>query len=151
MQKYQITMMIQNNTSDFSMRETSRRVQQINSCNIHLNSSRNLSRFPRSRSPVRTNNDDAREEECPVKSRRAGRIEKFEIKCLKVRRVRRQRSVENNGTEGARGPIETTIYQRPLLSIIAPDGNADRTWKKVVLSVSRPRRSEISQASGTNG
>lgn len=37
-------MMIQNNT--LPMRKTFRRAQQINSCNIHLNSSRNLSRFP---------------------------------------------------------------------------------------------------------
>lgn len=65
-------------------------------------------------------------------------IEKFEIKCLKVRGASGagEGGVENNGTEGARGPIETTIYQQPLLSIMAPDGNADRTRRKVVLSVS---------------
>jgi len=82
--KYRIIVI--QNTNDFSLRETFQHAQQINSCNIYLNFSHNLSRF---RPSVRTNNDDAREEECPAKSRRAGRIEKFEIKCLKVRRIRR--------------------------------------------------------------
>lgn len=45
------------------------------------------------------------------------RIEKFEIK----RRGRAQsgEDMENNGTEGGYGPIETTIYQRILLSVMA--------------------------------
>lgn len=44
-------------------------------------------------------------------------IEKFEIK----RRGRAQsgEDMENNGTEGGYGPIETTIYQRILLSVMA--------------------------------
>lgn len=43
------------------------------------------------------------------------RIEKFEIK----------KGMENNGTEGGYRPIETTIYQRTLLSVMA--GSFDKT------------------------
>lgn len=43
------------------------------------------------------------------------RVEKFEIK----------KGMENNGTEGGYRPIETTIYQRTLLSVMA--GSFDKT------------------------
>lgn len=93
------------------------------------------SAHPWERITIREKNAGAKSRRCARRDdKETGGIEKFKIKRLKVRQIRR-RSVENNGTEGARGPIETTIYRRPLLSIIAPDGNADRTWRKVVLSV----------------
>lgn len=38
-------------------------------------------------------------------------------------------TTENNGTEGAHRPIETTIYQRLLLSIMVTDGSFDKTGR----------------------
>lgn len=83
---------------------------------------------------------------CDDKATGQENVEKFEIKCLEVfhDRGRVGLYVENNGTEGARRPIETTIYRRPVLSIIAPDGNTDRTWRKIILSMARPRADEDS-------
>lgn len=42
--------------------------------------------------------------------------------------------MENNGTEGARRPIGTTIYQQLLLSATVADGNADRTRVELLSS-----------------
>lgn len=42
--------------------------------------------------------------------------------------------MENNGTEGARGPIGTTIYRQLLLSVMVTDESFDRTKPELLLS-----------------
>lgn len=59
--------------------------------------------------------------------------------------------MENNGTEGAHRPIETTIYQQLLLSITVTDGSSDRTGVELLLSPRFfPIPPEIVSVSGTN-
>lgn len=51
--------------------------------------------------------------------------------------------MENNGTEGAHGPIETTIYQQPVLSVTASDGSSDKSGTELLSRRLFPRCQEL--------